>query len=82
MLRGQKRYLDAVDYYQAALAQEVTPFRYNKLGMAYLFLQQYEEAQKSFDHALKLNKDCAEAWNNRGFVEQMKQKLRQGVEIL
>ncbi len=71
LLRGQKRYLDAVDYYQAALAQQVTPLRYNKLGMAYLFLQQEREAKKAFDHALKLDKDCAEAWNNRGFVEQI-----------
>jgi tetratricopeptide (TPR) repeat protein len=72
LLRAQKRYFDAIDYYHAALAQEVTPVRYNKLGMAYLFLQQYKDAQKSFDHALKLNKDCAEAWNNHGFVEQLK----------
>ena len=46
--------------------------RYNKIGMAYLFLQQYKDAQKSFDRALKQDKDCAEAWNNVGFVEQMK----------
>jgi len=72
LLRGQKRYFDAIDYYRAALAQEVTPLRYNKLGMAFLFLQQYKDAQKSFEHALKEDKNCAEAWNNRGFVEQMK----------
>jgi len=72
LLRGQKRYFDAIDYYEAALKQEATPLRYNKLGMAYLFLQQYKDAQKAFDRALKENKDCAEAWNNRGFVEQMR----------
>lgn len=72
LLRGQKRYFDAVDYYHAALAKEVTPLRYNKLGMAYLFLQQNKEAEKAFDKALKLDKSCAEAWNNHGFVEQVK----------
>jgi len=72
LLRAQKRYFDAVDYYHAAIAKEATPLRYNKLGMAYLFLQQEKEAQKAFDRALKLDKDCAEAWNNRGFVEQIK----------
>ncbi len=72
LLRGQKRYFDAIDYYHAAIAQDATPLRYNKLGMAYLFLQQYKDAQKSFDRAIKMNKDCAEAWNNIGFVEQMK----------
>jgi len=72
LLRGQKRYFDAIDYYHAALALETTPIRYNKLGMAYLFLQQYKDAQKSFDRALKLDKNCAEALNNLGFVQQMK----------
>lgn len=72
LLRGQKRYFDAIDYYKAAIAQEITPQRYNKLGMAYLFLQQYKDAEKSFDRALKQDKNCAEAWNNVGFVEQMK----------
>ena len=71
LLRAQKRYLDAVDYYQAALEQQETPLRYNKLGMAYLFLQQESHAKKAFNHALKLDKNCAEAWNNRGFVEQV-----------
>jgi len=73
LLRAQKRYLDAVDYYEAALDQQATPLRYNKLGMAYLFLQQENHAKKAFNHALKLDKDCAEAWNNRGFVEQVRQ---------
>ncbi len=72
LLRAQKRYLDAVDYYQAALDQQQTPLRYNKLGMAYLFLQQESHAKKAFNHALKLDKNCAEAWNNRGFVEQVR----------
>jgi len=72
LLRAQKRYFDAIDYYNAAIAQETTPLRYNKLGMAYLFLQQYKQASKAFNHALKQDKNCAEAWNNVGFVEQMK----------
>lgn len=75
LLRSQKRYFDAIDYYRAALQEEATPLRYNKLGMAHLFLQQYKDAQKDFEHALKINKDCAEAWNNRGFVEQMKKNF-------
>jgi tetratricopeptide (TPR) repeat protein len=40
--------------------------------MAYLFLQQYKDAQKAFDHAIKLDKNCSEAWNNLGFVQQIK----------
>jgi len=80
LLRGQKRYFDAVDYYHAALAKEATPIRYNKLGMAYLFLQQNKEALKAFDQALKLDKNCAEAWNNHGFVEQIKKNYGKAVK--
>ena len=71
-LRVQKRYLDAADYYKTAIAKEPTTARYNKLGMAYLFLQQNKEAEKAFDQALRIDKNCAEALNNRGFIEQMK----------
>jgi len=72
LLRQDKRYLDSVDYYKAALAKEPTTRRYNKLGMAYLFLQQNKEAEKAFDHALSLDKNCPEALNNEGFVQQVK----------
>jgi tetratricopeptide (TPR) repeat protein len=72
LLRQDKRYLDSVDYYKAALAKEATTRRYNKLGMAYLFLQQNKEAEKAFDHALSLDKNCPEALNNEGFVQQVK----------
>ncbi len=72
VLRGQKRYLDAVDYYEAAIGKQPTSIRYNKLGMSYLFLQREREADKAFKHALRLDPQCAEALNNRGFVEQIR----------
>lgn len=72
LLRQDKRYLDAVDYYKAALAKEPTTRRYNKMGMAYLFLQQNKQAEKAFEHSLALDNNCAEALNNEGFVQQMK----------
>jgi len=79
-LRFQKRYLDALDYYQAALSKEATPARYNKLGMADLFLQRPRDAEKAFDQALKLDKNCAEAMNNRGFIEQLKKNNGKAVK--
>jgi tetratricopeptide (TPR) repeat protein len=72
LLRAQKRYLDAIDYYSAAIAKEASAIRYNKLGMALLFLQRNKEAEKAFNSALRMDSNCAEALNNRGFVEQLK----------
>lgn len=77
VLRGQKRYLDAVDYYEAAISKQPTSIRYNKLGMSYLFLQRDRQADKAFKHALQLDPQCAEALNNRGFVEQIEKNYGQ-----
>jgi tetratricopeptide (TPR) repeat protein len=70
-LRAEKRYLDAVDYYQAAIAKHPSATLWNKTGMAYLFIQRYHEAQKAFDRAMKLDKSAPEAYNNRAFIEQV-----------
>jgi tetratricopeptide (TPR) repeat protein len=40
--------------------------------MAYLFLQRSKDAEKAFNQAIKMNPQCAEALNNRGFIEQIK----------
>ena len=70
-LRAQKRYLDSIDYYNAAIAQQPTALLWNKKGIALLFITRNKEAQKSFQQALRLDKNSAEALNNLGFVEQM-----------
>lgn len=70
-LRAEKRYLDAIDYYQAAVAKQPTATLWNKTGMAYLFVQRYHDAQKAFDRAIKMDKTAPEAYNNRAFIEQV-----------
>ncbi len=74
LLRSQKRYLDAIDYYNAAIAQQPTALLWNKKGIALLFLQHKKDAQKCFEQALKIDKNSAEALNNRGFIEQIQKK--------
>ncbi len=71
LLRGQKRYLDSIDYYHAAIMKQPSAAAWNKVGMAYLFLQRYPDAKKAFDAAIKLDKTAPEAYNNRGFIEQV-----------
>ena len=68
-LRMAKLYLDALDYYRAALAKQPNPARLlNKIGITELMIQRYREAKKSFDQAIKADHKFADAYNNRGVV--------------
>ncbi len=68
-LRSEKAYVDAIDYYRAALRKEPNnSVLFNKTGIAELQLARYREAKKDFERAVKLNKQYAEALNNLGVV--------------
>ncbi len=68
-LRVQKLFLDALDYYRAALAKAPhSASILNKIGIAQLMMQRYKEAKKSFDQSIKVNKKFADAYNNLGVV--------------
>jgi len=79
-LRAQKRYLDAIDYYNAAIKLQATPLLWNKEGIALLFLTRSKEAQKCFQQALKVDKNSPEALNNLGFVEQMQKNYGKAIK--
>jgi tetratricopeptide (TPR) repeat protein len=68
-LRSDKLYLDALDYYHAALGKKPNDARLlNKVGITQLMMQRYKEARKSFEHALKADHQYADAYNNLGVV--------------
>ena len=68
-LRSVKLYLDALDYYHAAMAKEPnSPRLLNKIGVTELMMQRYHEARKSFDQAIKADHKFANAYNNLGVV--------------
>jgi tetratricopeptide (TPR) repeat protein len=68
-LRAVKLYLDALDYYRAALAKRPNSASLlNKIGITELMMQRYREAKKSFDQSIKLDRKFADAYNNRGVV--------------
>jgi tetratricopeptide (TPR) repeat protein len=68
-LRVGKLYLDALDYYRAALAKKPkSASLLNKIGITELMMQRYREAKKSFDQSIKLDRMFADAYNNRGVV--------------
>jgi tetratricopeptide (TPR) repeat protein len=68
-LRVQKLFLDALDYYRAALAKEPNSARLlNKIGITELMMQRYNEARRFFEKSIKANHQFADAYNNLGVV--------------
>jgi len=68
-LRSEKLYLDALDYYEAALAKKTNDAHLmNKIGITKLMLQRYKEARKSFERAIHYDHTFADAYNNLGVV--------------
>jgi len=80
VLRSQKRYLDAIDYYDAAIAKQPTPLLWNKKGMAELFLQRDKAAKKSFEQAVNLDKNSAEGLNNLGYMMQIEKRYGRAIK--
>lgn len=66
VLRGQKAYLDSIDYYRAAIKKSDNAVLHNKIGISYFQLYRDRDARKEYETALKLDKEYAEAYNNLG----------------
>jgi tetratricopeptide (TPR) repeat protein len=69
-LRADKLYLDALDYYQAALSKKANNDAHllNKIGITELLIQRFKEARKSFEHAIRADHQFADAYNNLGVI--------------
>jgi len=68
-LRSAKMYLDALDYYHAAMAKIPNNARlWNKVGISELMMQRYREAKRSFEQSMKADHTFADAHNNLGVV--------------
>jgi tetratricopeptide (TPR) repeat protein len=68
-LRTEKNFLDAVDYYDAALRKSPNNAAlYNKIGISQLMLQRYRDAKKSFERSIKADRQHADAYNNLGVI--------------
>lgn len=80
-LRTQKLYLDAIDYYRAALVKEPNAARLlNKIGIAELMTQRYRDAKKTFDKSIKADRQFADAYNNLGVVYYEEKKYGAAVK--
>jgi len=69
-LRTDKNFLDAVDFYRAALkGAPGNASVHNKIGICQLMMQRYKEAKRSFERAIKADRKHADAYNNLGVIE-------------
>lgn len=80
-LRSTKYYLDAIDYYTAALQKKPNDHvLFNKLGITELLLQRYKEASKNFEHAIKANRRYPDAYNNLGVIYYINKKYGKAIK--
>ncbi len=77
-LRAEKLYLDALDYYRAALAKKPrTATIYNKIGIVELLMQRWPEAKKDFENAIHSDRQFSDAYNNLGVIFYIGKEVRQ-----
>jgi tetratricopeptide (TPR) repeat protein len=80
-LRTEKYYLDAIDYYAAALAKRSSSaVLWNKVGITELLLQHYKDAGKHFQKAIKLDRKYSDAVNNLGVIYYIEKKYGKAVK--
>ena len=80
-LRTEKLYLDAMDYYRAAMAKNAhSATLLNKVGITELMMQRYHEAKKTFDQSIKVDRKYADAYNNLGVVYYEEKKYGAAVK--
>jgi len=81
LLRAQKLFLDAIDYYHAALEKKPNSAAlYNKIGIAELQMQRWPEAKKCFERAIHEDREFPEAYNNLGVVYYVAKKYNKAID--
>jgi tetratricopeptide (TPR) repeat protein len=79
-LRAEKAYLDALDYYRAAIAKDPTNARlYNKVGINELQMARFNEARKDFELAIKIDRQFGDAYNNLGVIYYLQKKYGKAI---
>ncbi len=80
-LRAEKAYLDALDYYDAAIKKNPgAAVLYNKAGVTELQMQRMKEAGKDFEKAFHYDHDFPDAYNNLGVVYYEQKKYGKAIK--
>jgi tetratricopeptide (TPR) repeat protein len=74
---ARKMYREAIDTFREGPAKD--PILLNKIGIAYHQMMQLDNARKSYEQALKIKPDYAEALNNLGTVWYAKKSYRRAI---
>src|SRR5258706_415869 len=81
-LRGDKAFLDALDYLRAASAKNPrNPKVLNKIGIVQLQLVRYSEARKSFEAAIRMDRGYADAHNNLGVDYYLQESAKAAAKL-
>ena len=76
-LHRQKLYLDALDFYHAAIAKSPNNAKLlNKVCRTQLLMARWRDAQKSCEHAIRADRNFADPYNNLGVALYGELKLR------
>ena len=76
---ARKMYREGVETYHLALGQKESPYLYNKLGIAYHHLAMFPSATRSYQKAVKLDKEYSQAINNLGAVYYAQRKYKKAI---
>ena len=79
-LHVEKDYLDALDYYRAAIAKQNSAVTWNRMGITQLQMGRDDDARKSFEKATKLDKAYPDAINNLGVTYYRKKKYSKSIK--
>ena len=82
LFRVKKSYLNALDYYQAALSKDPHNARlFNKCGIVELEIQRYRDAGKDFTRATRADRKSADSYNNLGVVSYLEKKYPKAIKL-
>jgi predicted Zn-dependent protease len=81
-LRGEKNFLDAMDYFKAALAKNPnSPTLYNKMGIVNLQTHHLKDAKKNFERTTKIDKKFADGYNNLAVTYYYEKKYGKAIKL-
>jgi len=74
---ARKQYREAIDAFREGSPKD--PVLANKIGIAFHQMQQLDAAKRSYEQAIRLKKDYAEAMNNVGTVYYSRKSYRRAI---
>jgi tetratricopeptide (TPR) repeat protein len=80
-LQSSKQFIDAADYYKAAIAKaRSNAVLYDKRGVCELLSERFGSAKSDFERATKLDRRYAPAYNNLGVLDYARRSYRRAIK--